>query len=62
MKISCTKAEKEMLVSAIATSIRCLLHGKKDKDEVCARMLDCRDCAERNIEWDVKDGGGHEES
>ena len=60
MKIVCTKEEKEMLIPAIANSIRCLLHGKTGKEEICERMTTCTECAEQNIEWEIEDGENQE--
>ena len=52
MKITCTEAEKEQLIATMAHSFQCPL-AKSDHD--CD--TECRACIEKNIEWDIQEGG-----
>lgn len=54
MKISCTEHEKKILISAIRESTTCSF---LNRDEMCSQGLDCDECVEKSIEWQIEDGG-----
>ena len=49
MKITCTQYQKACLIRMIDENINCILDI-----ENCEK--DCRECIEKNIEWEIEDG------
>lgn len=54
MKITCTEAEKEQLIAILAHGRQCPLAAS---DHNCDRVMECRECIEQFIEWDIQEGG-----
>lgn len=54
MRISCTKHEKSILITAIRDFTDCSF---ANREEMCDQGFDCDKCVEQSIEWDVKDDG-----
>ena len=57
MKITCTKAEKEHLKYVFLTNSMCPFCPGEERIQICGHMTHCRDCIEKNIEWEVTDDG-----
>ena len=53
MKISCTKHEKSILITAIRDFTDCSF---ANRDEECEQMTDCDKCVEKAIEWQIEGG------
>ena len=53
MKISCTKHEKSILITAIRDFTDCSF---ANRDEECEQMTDCDKCVEQSIEWNIEGG------
>lgn len=55
MKISCTKSEKSVLITAIRDFTPCSF---AHRDEKCEEINDCDKCVEQAIEWKLEGGDG----
>ena len=53
MKIICTEYEKKILIYAIRESTGCYF---ANREKMCNQGLDCNECVEKSIEWDVNEG------
>ena len=53
MKIICTEYEKKILISAIRESTGCYF---SNRGKMCNQGLDCDECVEKSIEWQIEDG------
>ena len=48
IEIKCTEAQKEILAEILELSDKCFF-----EENVC-EVIDCGDCIERNIKWDIQ--------
>lgn len=55
MKISCTKHEQRILITAIRDFTDCSF---AHRDEKCEEIADCDKCVEQAIEWQIEGGDG----
>ena len=55
MKISCTKSEKSVLITAIRDFTDCSFVNRVEK---CEEIADCDKCVEQAIEWQIEGGDG----
>lgn len=55
MKIICTEYEKKILISAIREATGCYF---ANREKMCNQGLDCDECVEKSIEWQIDEGDG----